>query len=638
LSGICGIVRFDDQAVSQSDLERQMGALAMRGPDRTRRWLGDGVGLGALLMSVTREDVFDAQPLHDDARGLSFVCDARLDNRGEIAASLGIDPDALPRMADSAVLFEAYRAWGDGCAERLIGDFTFAAWNADTRTLTLGRDHMGQRHIFFHAGDDVFAFSTDRKGLWALPDVPRRLPRSMIHRVFVRGRLQFRLQAFDPRPAEGISSVPGGTVVTVSPDGAVTARQYWTPQAAPEHLDRDEDYYVETYRRVLAEAVACRVRRATAPVGLMLGGGYDSGAIAALAGPALAPDAKLISVSSVSAANPGGDQDARRWTEIFAAQMPHLDVRYVTGAPTDAMATLERNFYLSDAPHSENRFIGDALFAAAKAAGSRVMMTGDGGDYTLNSRGKGYFIKRLRRWRWDGFVREWRARRRHLGRSHWQMVYSELLLYGAPPFISAWRRWRNGLSPRQSTYPVTDALVAQARAEGVKPYNPPLVLARNPLLNMLQSQQKMHTAGWASTAAAHGMELTLPFHDKRVVELGLAIPEDYFIRNGRERHLARTALKDVYPPEFQTRRDHNDALQPDFMDMAERFTPTILAEIDRMEAAGKVSGYFDLAEMRRMLTRTLPGRPGVRSQSATRNAIHAFIWARYIEWFTGGNG
>ena len=122
-----------------------------------------------------------------------------------------------------------------------------------------------------------------------------------------------------------------------------------------------------------------------------------------------------------------------------------------------------------------------------------------------------------------------------------------------------------------------------------------------------------------------------------MVELGLAIPEDYFIRNGRERHFAREALKDLYPPEFQTRRDGNDAIEPDFMDMAERFTPTILAEIDRMEAAGKLTAYFDFVRMRKMLTQTLPGRPGVRSEAATDAAIRAFIWGRYIEWFTGGN-
>jgi asparagine synthase (glutamine-hydrolysing) len=638
LSGIYGIVRLDGQAVSNNDLNRQMSALAGRGPDRARHWRGDGVGMGSLLMRETHEDTFDVQPLRDADRDLTLVCDARLDNREEVAAALAIDPTRLAGMADSEVLFEAYRAWGDHCAERLIGDFAFAAWDGDSRTLTLGRDHMGQRHVFFHAGDGFFAFATDRKGLWVLPDVPRRLPMYQLERVLAQGKVRFRHQTFDPTPPEGLCAVPGGAVVTACKDGAVTARQYWTPQAAPEHLGRDEDYYIKAYRRVLSEAVSCRVRRASAPVSLMLGGGYDSGAIAALAGPALAPDAKLIALAGVSALNPGRGQDARRWVDVCARHMPHLDLRYVVREAPDALTGIERNFFASDAPHSENRFIGDAIFAAAKAAGARTVMTGDGGDYTLNVRGKGYFIGRLRNGPWRGLIGEWQARRRHLGWSHWDMISSEVLLYGIAPVMWPWRQWRNGLPAFAAPMPAAATFLAQTRANGLKPWRPQPIKDRRPLENMLATQQKSPTSGWSATATAHGLGFTLPFHDKRVVELGLAIPKHYFIRSGRERYLARRALQDLYPPDFVGRRDGNDAMQPDFMDMAERFTPTIQAEIDRMQRDGKLAAYFDFAKMRKMLTRTLPGRPGVRSEQATRIAIRAFLWSRYIEWFTGGNG
>ncbi len=44
----------------------------------------------------------------------------------------------------------------------------------------------------------------------------------------------------------------------VGADGAVLQRRYWTPQADPAHVGKDEAYYIEAYRRVLGEAVACR--------------------------------------------------------------------------------------------------------------------------------------------------------------------------------------------------------------------------------------------------------------------------------------------------------------------------------------------------------------------------------------------
>jgi asparagine synthase (glutamine-hydrolysing) len=636
VSGVCGILRIDSQPVSEQDLDRQMAALSSLGRDRARRWSAGSVGMGALLMRITHEDRFDVQPLRDEARDLTFVCDARLDNREEIAAALNIDPGRLADMADSAVLFAAYRAWGAECAARLIGDFVFAAWDGEARTLSLARDHMGQRHVFFHAGDGFFAFATERKGLWALPDAPRRLPEDRIAQVLVQGSLFRADRRFNANPPDGLAAVRGGTVVTVTSDGAITETRYWTPQAAPEHQDRDESYYADAYRRILGDAVACRVRRSVAPVGLLMGGGFDSGAIAALAGPALAPTGgKLIAAACVSDVDPGGPRDPRPWIEICRRHMPHLDVRYVSREAPDAMAGLERSFFASDSAHSENRFVGDALFAAAKAQGVRVIMDGHGGDYTLNPRSKGYFVDRLRRGRWRGLAAEWRARRRRLGRSHWDMFSSEFLLYAAAPLMRRWRRWRIGLAPFGPTMPVAGALTRRAEGRGVRPPRPGYRSVRDGMLAMLRIQQESMAVGWSATASAHGLEFTQPFHDKRVVELGLAIPDDYFLRDGLERYLARTALKGLYPPEFETRRDGNDAFQPDFIDMAARLQPAIMAEIDRMEAAGNLSAYLDFAKMRRMLNKS--GRPGRASETPIRQAMRAFIWGRYIEWFTGGN-
>src|SRR5581483_596571 len=109
--------------------------------------------------------------------------------------------------------------------------------------------------------------------------------------------------------------------------------------------------------------------------------------------------------------------------------------------------------------------------------------------------------------------------------------------------------------------------------------------------------------GGSGPAAWHGLELTQPYQDKRVGELALAVPEGHFLKDGEERWLARTALADVYPPEFQERMPGNDDIGPDFLAMAKRVEPRVLAEIDRMEQAGKLGDYFDFPRMRRMLTR-----------------------------------
>lgn len=415
MSGIHGIVRFDGGAVSQRDLERQSNALAHRGPDRRNFWHDGAVGMGHLLMRITAEDSFDAQPVHDRNAGLTLVADARLDNREELAGALAIDAAQLRELPDSALLLKAYRRWGTDCVEHLIGDFVFAVWDAPERKLVLGRDHMGQRHVFFHRGQNFFAFASEPKGLWALPDCPKKLSDIGMGRLIV-----FDLMRFEGNTHfEEIFGLHGGTVMTITAAGNVERRRYWTPHADPVHLNRDEAYYVETYRRVLAEAVACRLRRNVHAAGLFLAGGFDSGAIAGLAGPVVtAQRRKLIAVSSVLPASvPDKAGNARKWVKLLARDMPHLDVHYVTREGLDIFSGMTAGFLQVDGLRGPNRYVNEALMQTARAAGARILMDGYGGDYTINPRAPRWLLRLLLRGHARQFQSEFRAYRRFAERS-----------------------------------------------------------------------------------------------------------------------------------------------------------------------------------------------------------------------------
>ena len=380
MSGICGIVRIDGKAVDARDLDRQVKRLEHLGPDRVGRWRQGPAAMAHLMMRITREDSSDAQPLTRGA--LSLVADVRLDNREDLAQALTIDAGALAAMSDSALLFEAYGRWGADCVDRLVGDFAFAVWDGASKTLTLARDHMGQRHIFYHQGDGFFSFASEIKGLWALPEVPRVLLEESLARHFLFEDNQ------DPGATlfEGIRGVAGGRIATLAADGSLSTRCYWEPHADPIHVGRDEAYYVETYRKVLAEAVACRLRRTIAPAGLMMGAGFDSGGICAVAGAVLAAKGqKLVTVSSVMPESYQGTiRDVRPWAETFRRHMPHLDLRYVTLEGLDTLTFMEDGFLGCDNRHGAMHYGARAILQEVRRAGARVVMDGHGGNYTLN--------------------------------------------------------------------------------------------------------------------------------------------------------------------------------------------------------------------------------------------------------------
>ncbi|MGB7035592.1 MAG: hypothetical protein WBD71_08695, partial [Xanthobacteraceae bacterium] len=141
-------------------------ALAHCGPDGRKFAIEGLAGIGQCSMRVTHEDQFDAQPLRDRAAGITLVADLRLDNREGLGATLGVGAADLRDMPDSALLLRAYTKWGENCAEHLLGDFAFAIWDGRGAKLVLGRDHMGQRAIFYYRHNDFLIFASDAKALY----------------------------------------------------------------------------------------------------------------------------------------------------------------------------------------------------------------------------------------------------------------------------------------------------------------------------------------------------------------------------------------------------------------------------------------------------------------------------------------
>ncbi|HEY1981221.1 MAG TPA: asparagine synthase-related protein [Xanthobacteraceae bacterium] len=642
MSGICGIFRFDGGAVSSRNLERMARALAPRGLDGNK-FLTDGpVGLGHCLMRVNREDLFEAQPLHDRGAAVTLVADLRLDNREQLAAAFGVGAAELRELPDSALVLRAYKTWGENCAEHLLGDFAFAIWDGGTKKLVLGRDHMGQRCVNYHLATDFFAFATDIKALWSYPDVPRVLSDAKIGSILIHDLSPSEGET----PFDGIHGVPGATVMTIGADGTIRKRRYWQPRADSVHENRDEAYYVDAYRRVLGEAVACRLRRTIRTPGIVFSGGYDSAAIAGLAGPVLAGSGrKLIAAASVMPADYRGTiRHARRWVEMCARDMPHLEVRYVTREGKTVLSGLEQAFLDSEMPVGSYNFAMSELLSSLADAGAQVIMDGHGGDYTLHPRGQAALARFLATFQLRRFITELRGHLRLSGHSLWITLKNDIAALLLPASVMApWKRLRHGSAPIWRDQPINPEFAKQLiEQRSINESN--LRISAKPKLDMREqiaaALRRVTTGsapGMAASAARHGLELTRPFHDKRVVELALAIPQDLYVKNGRSRYLACAALKDIYPPEFQNRWRKNDDEVPDFQRMAKSIEPQLLVDIARMAKSNKLAAYVDFAKIRHLLAARGPDDHNSGWEQETQLALHGYMVARYLQWFRRDN-
>ena len=636
MSAIFGILRFDGQVASAADLNRMGASMPYRSPDRRKIGITGSVGLGHGLMRVTHEDWNDAQPLLDKVAELTLVADARLDNREELAAKLGISTDALRDMADSALILAAYKHWGEDLVNHLLGDFAFAIWDGAARKLVLVRDHMGQRTLFYTRQADFYAFATDINALWAVEGVPRRISEATLGRYLM-------LMADGPEGStmyDEIFGLTGGERMTLRSDGGMSTHRYWRPRADPVHKERDEAYYIATYRALALEAVACRLRRNLKPAALMISGGYDSALIAGLAGEVLRPQGrKLIGVSAVL---PEGREDerqnARRWVEACQRHMPHLDVRYFVRNGKTPLTRIDEQLAATSTLPSETHFIRAALFDAAAAAGAQVIMDGHGGDYTINPRGFGALAYLMRTGRFHRAIRHAFAEARARQVSVWSVVkvaVRDLI----PPTIVAATRWiaRRG-APLWRAFLVNQDFGRRLFANGeiaarhLREHPIDRSRIRRIMLSVLNRQAGMSSAAVPITSAVRGLEFTMPFHDKRIVEFGLAVPEALYFKGGCDRFLAHKAVADVLPPELLSRRwDKNDTLDPDFMEMLNDMRDETLDLIDSMAPNENLKKYIDFDRVRLAL------KSNACSKRNTVLAYRAVLMGYFVRWFSGEN-
>ena len=630
MSAIFGIVRFDGADANPRELERMGTVLAHRGPDGRKFVTSGAIGLGHCLMRVNEEDRFEVQPLIDRDAGLTLVADCRIDNRAELAAAFRLAAADTAAMPDSAFILAAYKRWGEDCAEHLVGDFAFALWDARATTLLLARDHMGMRALHYHRGKDFLAFATETKALWAVDGVPREISQAQLAKRFL-----LALERGDGATLfEGIAGLTGGTRLVIRADGQASRKVYWQPHADPSHLGRDEAYYLENFRSILTEAVACRIRRLTGRPALLLSAGFDSGAIAGLSGPIL--DAKGMKLTTISSVVREGQGDRfrcpRKWVEACRRVMPHLDVHYHIARDAPLFTDNERYIASADGIAHGMLHAQHAMLQAARARGARVVMDGFGGDSTLNPRGWDTLADLLRA---GQFRRVWsELRKGRGGRTAWTMLRHEI----AGEFAPYWLRrafkivqrgaaWRNRL--------VAPAFARQAMASGVEPsegvWREKGVALSAAMLRHVAGQARQPTV---LEAASHGLDLTRPLRDKRVVEFGLAIPRELQVDNGFNRSLARRALADVYPPEFQTRGWLQDFAIPDMQGIFHDALPLLRTEIAHLADDPAMSRYFDYEAMRKFLDEQSDDRP---ADSRMVSVLQAVAAGRYLRWFQGRN-
>jgi asparagine synthase (glutamine-hydrolysing) len=544
---------------------------------------------------------------------LQLVADARLDNRAELIASVGLTSSEGAQLTDAALILAAYERWGESCAARLLGDFAFALWDARRHQIFCARDHAGIRQLSYYADRGVFVCASAPEQLLAFPGVPAEAD----HLTLARW-LQDRFPDPDATLYRGIRRLPAAHFLIANQAGIEVCRYWDAADATPVRNRRPEDD-AEQFRETFGAAVRCRVEN-SGPVAATLSGGLDSSAIVCMAR-RVAPDALPRAYSLVFDRL---ECDERRYIDEVS-RSTGVTVEFVSA--DDAALPLDPDVPepIAGVPCDPTFSMMFPLIERAKLQGARTLLWGFGGDELLSS-GDAYLSDFVRGRRFHAAAAAVGDRIRHGGVADLPRSAAALARPLIPGPLKAAARFFKACTERPGWI----------RPEFLRDCGADAALAEPAPRFGCEAQERIYrslstgrTAALTlpavdALASAYSLEFRHPFLDRRLIEFVLGLPATH-AELFAGKLLLREALPGILPEPIRTRLDKTG-----FGPVLDR---TFRKQNDVIRSLIHQSELARLGAVDRSLLYKVFQRYRDRRSAASANAVASFLRAEM--WLRG---
>jgi asparagine synthase (glutamine-hydrolysing) len=307
----------------------------------------------------------------------------------ELRQRLNSEGVAFRGASDTEVIIEACAAWGmKRAVAEMIGMFAFAIWDKQTRRLTLVRDRLGIKPLYWGRSNGVIFFGSQPSAFFPHPDWHPEVDRSVL-RSYLR-------HAYIPAPHSiysGLGKLQPGHMVEIQSDGTASDSCYWSlqdraTQGTGNRIDVSDEEAVDQLDTLLRDATAKRMI-SDVPLGAFLSGGIDSSTIVALMQAQSDRPVRSFSIGF----NADGYDEATHAKAV--AQHLGTDHTELYIEPRDAMAVLPNLADWYDEPFADSSQIPTFLVSKMTRDHVTVALTGDGGDELFAGYNRYFWADRL---------------------------------------------------------------------------------------------------------------------------------------------------------------------------------------------------------------------------------------------------
>jgi asparagine synthase (glutamine-hydrolysing) len=525
-----------------------------RGPDGADEWIGSCVGL-AVCWSNTGEPAEPVHVAHNERTTIRAALDGVIYNGQHLLAALERKGHCFRTKSDADILVHAYEEWGRACVRRLRGMFSFAIWDGPSKALFLGRDHLGQKPLFYHHGFQCLIFGSELRSILQSDRIGRHVKLDSLSIYLDLG--------YVPAPdtiIDGVCKLPAGCTLWLR-SGQVRIEEYWDLHFnKPEDRDgseRTKEEWTEQVRHAMKGAVRASLPEKAIPA-VLLSGGVDSSALVGFLS-----RASDRPIKTFSAGFGDGLHNELPFANVVAQHFGTEHHELVVNSCSPDL--LKEAVRYQDQPIADPAIVPTYLALREVFEETPIAFVGTGGDELFGGHAHYSWDRRARVYRvLPGILGQRllpvmaRGVNRLLGRSRF---HERTIWYLALPREAGLLAWRATLLGEERRALCGTALrspnVMHGAADVLGAYHYKSD-ARDPLQRLIYADTMLNLsnnlcmkADKAGVAAC--VQVRSPFLDHHLMEFAATIPPSLKLRGDAEKYILRRAVRTLLPREISER-------------------------------------------------------------------------------------
>lgn len=610
---MCGIAGgVGPSAPNKGQLIRILDSIDHRGPDERGMYLDPEIALGICRLAII--DVGTGQqPVSNETESIQLVFNGEIYNFLELRELLISKGHNFRSKGDSEVLVHLYQEFGLDFVQMISGMFAIAIWDSRDKSLTLIRDRMGKKPLWYSkASDGSLFFASEVKALKAA-GVAYTLRPAAISEVMTFGYINSPRSAFNE-----IEQLPPATM-GIWRNGSWTTSRYWSPNFSAEEKISFPDALDQT-KTLIKDAVERRLI-SERPLGSFLSGGYDSTVVTAYM-TQLNPG--KVKTFSIGFDDPRYDESAHARAIAAYLGTDHVEEKL---SPDPALLLQELAASL-DQPFADSSIIPTFMLARFARKEVVVALGGDGGDEVFGGYDRYLAVPSMQKFNVavravsplaKSALQSGKISHRKMKRILSQMNSHPSLAarYRAAMSLGTDFELDTLLTPTFKSYSSRDSFEAEFARAG----------ARDDLSRMLRSDFERYLPGDLLVKAdmatmANSLELRCPLLDHEVVEWATRLPSGYKIKGRQTKFILKEVARSLVPKELVDRPKMGFAIpRADWLRAGLREMAFDLLTDD----TAKNRGWFDVRQVKNTLDDHMSGND---RDSVLWPMIMLELWAR----------